>query len=125
MVELVDIYPTVSELAGLTIPDDVQGTSLIPVLTNPSAVVKPGALSFNNGYSFRTPQWHYMRYTDGTRELYDLKGDPGEFTNLAENPVYTNQLKQLNDGLKQRLANADIKEKSSAPKKRTKTKQKP
>ena len=125
VVELVDIYPTVSALAGLRIPDQVQGSSLIPVLTDPDQVVKAGALSFNNGYSFRTPRWHYMRYTDGTRELYDMKTDPGEFTNLAGDPAYTVDLEQLNTGLKQRLAANGIKEKTTVPKTRTRTQPQP
>ncbi|MGI9466398.1 MAG: sulfatase, partial [Rubripirellula sp.] len=80
IVELVDIYPTVCALTGQRAPNELQGTSLVPVLTKAANQVKPGALSFNNGFSLRTPNWHYMRYKDGTRELYDMKTDPGEFT---------------------------------------------
>ena len=125
VVELVDIYPTVSELVGLNIPAEVQGTSLIPVLKSSSSIVKSGALSFNNGFSYRTPKWHFMRYTDGSRELYDMQSDAGEFTNLAGNPDYTDQMEQLNTGLKQRLANAGIKDKSPRSKKIQKTQPKP
>lgn len=66
-----------------------------------------------------------MRYTDGSRELYDMQSDAGEFTNLAGNPDYTDQMEQLNTGLKQRLANAGIKDKSPRSKKIQKTQPKP
>ena len=67
IVELVDMYPTLSELAGLKIPAEVQGTSLLPILKDPQATVKAGALSFNKGYSLRQRDWHYMRYNDKTQ----------------------------------------------------------
>ena len=72
LAELVDIYPTVSELVGLTVPGDVQGKSLVPVLRDPTKSVRPAALSLNNGYSLRTPNWQYIRYRDGSSELYDI-----------------------------------------------------
>ena len=53
IVELVDIYPTLCELAGLPIPEAVQGTSLVPILRDRNASVKAGALSFNRGASLR------------------------------------------------------------------------
>ncbi len=48
IVELVDLYPTLAELAGLSIPESVQGTSLVPVLSDHNTSVKRGALSFVN-----------------------------------------------------------------------------
>ena len=69
-------------------PDGLHGQSLIPVLQDHSANVKPGALSFNKGYSLRTDDWHYMRYNDNTMELYDMRSDPKEFTNLATSPAH-------------------------------------
>lgn len=102
IVELVDLFPTLTELAGLEIPAELQGTSLVPVLEDPQATVKPAALSFNKGHSLRTPDWHYMRYNDGTAELYDMNGDPNEFTNLAEKDAHRAERKQL-DGLLNRL----------------------
>ncbi|VGO23565.1 sulfatase [Pontiella sulfatireligans] len=101
--ELVDIYPTLAELAGLPIPGNVQGTSLVPILGNPDASVRDGALSFNNGTALRENQFAYIRYTDDSEELYDMRLDPKQFTNLAKNPEYAIQLRKLRSNLDARL----------------------
>ena len=109
IVELVDLYPTLSELAGLQTPEQAQGISLVPLLRDHDATVKNGAISFNKGFSWRTPKWHYMRYTDDTRELYDMDADPHEFTNLAGDEAYAPVVKKLDANLQQRLQSAKIK----------------
>lgn len=106
--ELVDIYPTLCELAGLSIPPAVQGTSLVPVLKDPLKSVKTGALSFNRGASLRERDWAYMRYTDGTEELYDMKKDPRQFANQAKNPEYSAVLLQLRERLETSLKAAEV-----------------
>ena len=116
VVELVDIYPTLCALTGLTIPEEVQGTSLMPLLTQNADRIKPGALSFNNGFSLRTQDWHYMRYKDGTRELYDMNADPGEFTNLAQRSSFSPRLQQLEKILRTRLKRVGIQEKNQPTK---------
>ncbi len=103
IVELVDIYPTVSELAGLSKPKGIVGTSLVPILNDHQATVKSGALSFNRGHSFRAPGWHYMRYSDGTSELYDMENDPQELTNLAEDPKFVKDKQRMDQALDARL----------------------
>ncbi|HAO94824.1 MAG TPA: hypothetical protein DCQ96_02100, partial [Verrucomicrobiales bacterium] len=60
------------------------GTSLFPILRDPEAQVKQSALSIHgSGTSMRTANWTYTRYKDGSEELYDMKNDPGQFTNRA------------------------------------------
>ena len=108
IVELVDIYPTLCELAGLSVPEAVQGTSLVPILRDRNASVKAGALSFNRGASLRAKDWAYMRYTDGTEELYDMKKDPRQFVNQAKNPEYSAILLQLRERLETSLRAAEI-----------------
>ena len=101
--ELVDIYPTLSELVGLKVPKSVQGKSLRPILADRQAEVKEGALSFGNGASLRTANWAYMRYQDETEELYDMRSDPMQFHNLAQAAEYQGQLEKLKAMLNKRL----------------------
>ena len=104
IVELMDIFPTMSELAGLPIPKSVQGVSLAPVLSKPDAVVKEGALSLHNGHSLRAPRWVYTRYRDNSEELYDMQRDPEQFTNQAQNPEFAKVLAERRTALDRVLA---------------------
>ena len=84
LVELVDLFPTLSAAAGLETPEGLHGTSLFPILRDPDAQVKQSALSIHgSGTSMRTANWTYTRYKDGSEELYDMKNDPEQFTNRA------------------------------------------
>jgi iduronate 2-sulfatase len=104
VVELVDLYPTISELVGLAVPKASQGRSLVPVLKDPDTAIKAGAVSFvSKGASWRTRDWAYMRYKDGSEELYDMRKDPGQITNLAGYPEYVSQLKKMAAELNGRL----------------------
>lgn len=104
IVELVDMFPTLSELAGLDIPQGLHGTSLVPILKDNDAQVKETALSFNKGTSLRTRDWHYMRYDDGTAELYDMKADPNEFTNLASDKSRGPLIQELKAKMDRRMS---------------------
>ena len=87
-VDLMSIYPTLMELAGLPIPSHVEGLSIRPLLADPTAEWKHPALTtylFNN-HAVRTDRWRYIRYADGGEELYDEVADPQEWKNLAGNP---------------------------------------
>lgn len=108
IVELVDLYPTLSELVGLAVPKNVQGISLVPVLKSPSVKVKEGALSFSKGHSWRTQNWAYMRYNNGSEELYDMRNDPGQITNLADDPKNEATRKRMKAGLTAQLKKAGI-----------------
>ena len=93
IVELVDLFPTACDLAGLSIPRSNQGDSLLPILKNPRAQIKRTALSFvARGTSLRTSDWSYMKYRDGTEELYNMRVDPKQFTNQAKDPKHRKQL---------------------------------
>ena len=107
--ELVDLFPTLSEVVGLNVPVGLQGVSLVPVLNDPAATAKRGALSFASGYSWRTSDWAYMRYTDGSEELYDMNEDPGQFRNLAKDPEHATTLKRLTADLDAKLRSVGMK----------------
>jgi len=84
-VELLDIYPTLAELAGLAPPNNVEGISLSPQLANPTARSRPAITIHNPGNcSIGDARYRYIQYADGSQELYDLLNDPNEFTNLAD-----------------------------------------
>jgi iduronate 2-sulfatase len=96
IVELVDLFPTACEATGLPIPQGVQGKSLLPILGNPKTTVKETAFSFvSKGTSMRTSKWAYMKYTDGSEELYDMKKDPKQFDNLAKSTQHAKVLESL------------------------------
>ncbi len=125
LVELVDMYPTLVELAGLAVPGGLEGTSMVPLLDDPQRGWKKAAFtqfprppyykkSFDAmGYSVRTEQFHYIEWIDVKKkqpiasELYDHRSDPYELTNLAlkkEQQTTVRQLsKLLEDGWKTAL----------------------
>ncbi|MDZ8117835.1 sulfatase [Pontiella agarivorans] len=106
--ELVDLYPTLVELAGLTPPESIQGTSLLPLLKDAASDDWKKQAVFTvaegGGESLRTADWRYTQwgFGDSGCELYDLKNDPGEFTNLADNPEYKEELEIMKTALEKR-----------------------
>ncbi len=121
LVEAVDIYPTLAELAGLPAPNDLAGRSLVPVLNDPTVTIRDHALSqFPRpwkkqgqdfmGYSIRTSTHRYTRWVQWpsrqmvSEELYDYTSTgktslnpavPATQGNLAEQPEYVEQRDQL------------------------------
>lgn len=89
-VESLDLYPTLIELAGLPPKMDLEGVSLVPQLRDPNAVRDRPAISTHNpgNHSVRSERWRYIRYADGSEEIYDLLKDPNEWRNLANNPFF-------------------------------------
>ncbi len=95
IVELLDLYPTLADLCGLSTPSHLQGTSLRPLLTNANADWNKPAytqISFENrsGRSVRDDRYRYTEWAGGSKgvELYDYATDPTEITNLAGKPEY-------------------------------------
>ncbi|MFL2546806.1 MAG: sulfatase [Candidatus Rariloculaceae bacterium] len=90
-VNLLDIYPTLTELAGLPTPDHVEGTSLVPLLEDPDADWDRPTVTTNgfSNHSVTGHRYQYIRWSDGSEELYDFIEDPHEFENLAGQPDMT------------------------------------
>ena len=88
--ELLDIYPTLVELCGLPARDDLEGHSLVRQLQDAAARRPwPAITTHNRGnHGVRSERWRYIRYADGSEELYDMRRDPNEWENLAKNPRY-------------------------------------
>ena len=88
--ELMDIYPTLIELAGLPGRDDLEGVSLLPQLKNASSKKERPAITTHNqgNHGIRSERWRYIHYADGSEELYDMQKDPNEWLNLAGNSEY-------------------------------------
>jgi uncharacterized sulfatase len=106
-VELVDLYPTLADLAGLTPTPGLQGYSLRPLIENPNATWSHAAYTQVErgkfpGYSVRTERWRYTEWDDGVkgRELYDQEADPHELTNLAEDPKSASTVAELHELVK-------------------------
>lgn len=89
-VSLINIYPTLAELAGLKAPEYLDGISLRPQLDDPTIVIeRPAITTWGRGnYTARSEDWRYTRYFDGGEELYFHPEDPNEWTNLADRPEY-------------------------------------
>lgn len=95
-VDLTSIYPTLVDLCGLEKKGDLDGTSLLPLFANPKAKHPPALTTYLQGnHSIRTERWRYIRYADGSEELYDHENDRNEWTNLALNPQHEKVLVEL------------------------------
>lgn len=96
-VDFVDVYPTLSELCGLPIGDHLEGESLIPLLKNPQKEWNHPAITSHGrkNDAVRTERWRYIRYADGSEELYDHDRDAMEWSNLAGKPEFASVQKEL------------------------------
>ena len=87
-VSLLDIYPTLLDLCNLPKVKGLEGTSLLPQLEDPAAGRTEPAIStwHYKNHAARSLNFRYIRYRDGTEELYDHRTDPNEHHNLAAEP---------------------------------------
>jgi iduronate 2-sulfatase len=123
LVEAVDIYPTLAELCQLPAPANLEGTSFVPLLKDPTRQWKTAAFTcvsrplergdtkFGDlhtlGRTMFDGRWRYTQWHDGTVELYDHESDPLEYNNLAGDSRSSEQLttmkQRLRDGWKAAL----------------------
>ena len=89
-VNLLDIYPTLVDVCGLTPRKELEGASLKPLLQNPRDSWDRPSLTTHgrNNHALRSDRFRYIRYADGTEELYDHEEDPMEWKNLASDGDY-------------------------------------
>ena len=96
-VGLIDLFPTLSNVCGLSAPENLDGKSLLPLLHDPAK--KTGRViitTFGKGnFSLRNIRWRYLSYANGEEELYDLKNDPNEWANLSGDPRFTKVKKRF------------------------------
>ena len=94
--ELLDMYPTLVELCGLPARPGLEGHSVVPQLKDPRAPRQwPAITTANQGnHTVRSEQWRYIRYADGSEELYDRDADPDERKNLAADPKYAEVIRE-------------------------------
>jgi iduronate 2-sulfatase len=115
LVELVDLYPTLIELTGLSPVDGLDGTSFVALLDDPAkpwksavfTVVSHSPLPSSRGgddgkldprklgRSVRTERWRFTTWPDGSKELYDHDVDPIEVKNLAKDPAHAGTVQEM------------------------------
>ena len=106
LAQQIDIYPTVAELAGLSIPNHCEGKSLAGIVRGREEsevhdavfCVKP------NGHLTRTQRYAYLRHKDGSEELYDMQDDLHQFTNIVNVDAVQGELAILRELLDEHLA---------------------
>lgn len=87
-VSLLDLYPTLADLCDLPVLAPLEGVSLRALLEDPSREwYRPAVTTHGrNNHSIRSERWRYIRYADGSEELYDHDSDPLEWNNVAGDP---------------------------------------
>ncbi len=107
--ELLDLYPTLAELAGLKASDALQGKSLVTTLDNPTAKVREYAFSVTQGgksFLIRNHKWAYIQYDEDAgagMELFDMEHDAKQYNNLAYNPHYAKVVETMKRTLREKL----------------------
>src|SRR6185369_3652041 len=104
IVEVMDLYPTLTELCGLPAQKDLEGHSLVPLLNDPGAAWDHPAFTVWSedgrtltAIAVRTPKWRYAEFTagGGGAMLLDEEADPHEMTNIADDPKYATTRAEL------------------------------
>jgi iduronate 2-sulfatase len=110
LVELLDLYPTISSLCGLEVPARLQGKDISQMLDDPKAAVRDTAFSVapsRKGFLLREDNWAYIQYREdasGGIELFDVVADPKQYTNLADSAEHQPLVQRLRNKLTNKLA---------------------
>ena len=107
--ELLDLYPTLAELAGLEASKELQGKSLVKTLDDPQLEVRDFAFSVSQGgksFLLRNHKWAYIQYDEDAgagKELFDMEHDAKQYNNLANNPAYGQVVEEMQRKLQRKL----------------------
>ena len=110
LTELLDLYPTISKLCGLDVPERLQGKDISAMLDDPTATVRDAAFSvapMRKGFLLREERYAYIQYKEDASagiELFDIEKDPLQYTNLAEQPEYRPLVAEFKAKLDAKLA---------------------
>ena len=110
LVELLDLYPTAASLCGLEVPKRIQGKDLSPLLDQPDQEVRSAAFSvapMRQGFLLRDHDYAYIQYKEdasGGMELFDVRKDPQQYHNLAEQPQFAEVVAGYRKQLAEKLA---------------------
>jgi iduronate 2-sulfatase len=109
-VELLDLYPTTARLCGLEMPSRLQGRDITPILDNPAHQVRDTVFSVagsSKGLLLRDDNWAYIQYGEDSKggiELFDMKKDPKQYTNLADSAAHASVVASWKGKLAAKLA---------------------
>ena len=104
LVQQIDLYPTLANLNRLTVPEHVQGIDLTPLFEEPEKQLRDYVYCLRGkDHLLRTDAWSYLQYRDGSVELFDMRKDPKQFTNLANDSDYAELLERFAEQLRTHL----------------------
>ena len=94
---LLDIFPTVCGLTGTPVPPGVEGKNLTPILQGKKTKVRKAIFTaYKTQRAIRNDRWKLLRYTHINKsQLFDLKNDPHELKNLADEPAYAGRVQRM------------------------------
>jgi len=101
----IDIYPTLAQLCGLSLPDHLQGKSLVPAINGETDKIHEEVYCLRNraDHLLRTQRWAFIQYGKGGQELYDMQNDPHQFNNLAADEAHSQVLNSMSQKLNAKL----------------------
>lgn len=109
LVELIDLYPTISQLCGLEVPARLQGRDFSPVFDDPTRRVRDEAFCVapsSKGFLLRNDRWAYIQYGEDAQqgvELFDVVADLSQYVNLAQKPEFASIVESFQSKLAQKL----------------------
>lgn len=108
-VSLLDLYPTLNELCGIPSKEKLDGQSLVPLLKKPNKKTNRSVVTTlnKNNHAVRSDMWRYIRYQDGTEELYNQEADPKNFVNLAKKQEFKKIIEMMKESLPKSEANTN------------------